>query len=102
PFVLRTFDPPLDTIAGLTIRAVSRVGKRLVIAFDRDLFLVVHLMIAGRLRWREPGKKPGMGAKMILASFDFPAGTLFFTEASSKKRASLRLVRGRAGVTALD
>jgi len=102
PFVLRTFDPPLDTIAGLTIRGVSRVGKRLVIAFERDLFLVIHLMIAGRLRWREPGKKPGMGPKMILASFEFAAGTLFFTEASSKKRASLRLVRGRAAVGALD
>jgi formamidopyrimidine-DNA glycosylase len=102
PFVLRTFDPPLDAIVGLTVRGVSRVGKRLVIAFDRDLFLVVHLMIAGRLRWREPGKKPGIGPKMILASFEFPTGTLLFTEASSKKRASLRLVRGRAAVSALD
>jgi formamidopyrimidine-DNA glycosylase len=102
PFVLRTFDPPLDAIVGLTVRGVSRVGKRLVIAFDRDLFLVVHLMIAGRLRWREPGKKPGIGPKMILGSFEFPTGTLLFTEASSKKRASLRLVRGRAAVSALD
>jgi formamidopyrimidine-DNA glycosylase len=102
PFVLRTFDPPLDAIVGLTVCGVSRVGKRLVIAFDRDLFLVVHLMIAGRLRWREPGKKPGIGPKMILASFEFPTGTLLFTEASSKKRASLRLVRGRAAVSALD
>ncbi len=102
PFVLRTFDPPLDAIAGHIVRGVSRVGKRLVIAFDDDLFLVIHLMIAGRLRWRAPGQKPGMGPKMILASFDFPTGTLFFTEASSKKRASLRLVRGRAGVGALD
>jgi formamidopyrimidine-DNA glycosylase len=102
PFVLRTVDPPLDALAGLTVRGVTRVGKRLVIAFDRDLFLVVHLMIAGRLRWREPGRKPGIGPKMILASFEFSTGTLFFTEASSKKRASLRLVRGRAGVRALD
>jgi formamidopyrimidine-DNA glycosylase len=102
PFVLRTFDPPLDAIVGLTVCGVSRVGKRLVIAFDRDLFLVVHLMIAGRLRWREPGKKPGIGPKMILGSFEFPTGTLLFTEASSKKRASLRLVRGRAAVSALD
>ncbi|HEX3703447.1 MAG TPA: DNA-formamidopyrimidine glycosylase family protein [Vicinamibacterales bacterium] len=102
PFVLRTVDPPLDAIAGRAVRDVSRVGKRLVIAFDDDLFLVIHLMIAGRLRWREPGRKPGMGPKMILASFDFPAGTLFFTEASTKKRASLRLVRGRSGVAALD
>jgi formamidopyrimidine-DNA glycosylase len=102
PFVLRTFDPPLDAIAGHIVRGVSRVGKRLVIAFDDDLFLVIHLMIAGRLRWRAPGQKPGMGPKLILASFDFPAGTLFFTEASSKKRASLRLVRGPAAVGALD
>ncbi len=101
-FVLRTFDPPLDAIAGHIVRGVSRVGKRLVIAFDDDLFLVIHLMIAGRLRWRAPGQKPGMGPKMILASFDFPTGTLFFTEASSKKRASLRLVRGGAAVGALD
>ncbi|HWF86949.1 MAG TPA: DNA-formamidopyrimidine glycosylase family protein, partial [Vicinamibacterales bacterium] len=101
-FVLRTFDPPLDTITGRIVRGVSRVGKRLVIAFDDDLFLVIHLMIAGRLRWRAPGQKPGMGPKMILASFDFPTGTLFFTEASSKKRASLRLVRGLAAVGALD
>jgi formamidopyrimidine-DNA glycosylase len=70
--------------------------------FDDDLFLVIHLMIAGRLRWREPGKKPGMGPKMILASFDFAHGTLFFTEASSKKRASMQVVRGGAALRALD
>jgi len=102
PFVLRTFDPPIDTLAGLTVRGVSRVGKRLVLAFEHDLFLVVHLMIAGRLRWRETGRKPGIGSRMILASFEFPTGTLLFTEASSKKRASLRLVRGSGAVRALD
>ena len=75
---------------------MRRIGKRIVLAFDDDLFLVIHLMIAGRLRWREPGKKPGMGPKLILASFAFEHGTLFFTEASSKKRASLQLVRGEA------
>jgi formamidopyrimidine-DNA glycosylase len=73
-----------------------------VLVFDPDLFLVLHLMIAGRLRWREPGKKPGMGPKMILASFEFAEGTLFFTEASSKKRASMQLVRGEAALRALD
>jgi formamidopyrimidine-DNA glycosylase len=102
PFVLRSYDPPLDAIVGASVRAVRRVGKRLVIGFDGDLFLVLHLMIAGRLRWREKGRKPGVGPKMILASFEFAHGTLWFTEASSRKRASLQIVRGEAGVRALD
>jgi len=102
PFVLRSVDPPIHAIHGETIRGVRRIGKRIVLEFDRDLFLVLHLMIAGRLRWRVPGRKPGMGPKMILASFDFAHGTLFFTEASSKKRASLQLVRGDAALRALD
>ena len=102
PFVLRSVDPPIHTIDGRTIVGVRRIGKRIVLDFDEDLFLILHLMIAGRLRWREPGKKPGMGPKMILASFDFAHGTLFFTEASSKKRASLQLVRGEAALHAAD
>jgi formamidopyrimidine-DNA glycosylase len=102
PFVLRSVEPPTDTIQGQTVRGVRRVGKRIVLAFDRDLFLVIHLMIAGRLRWREPGKKPGMGPKLILASFAFEHGTLYFTEASSKKRASIQLVQGEAALKALD
>ena len=102
PFVLRSVDPPIHTIDGRTIVGVRRIGKRIVLDFDEDLFLILHLMIAGRLRWREPGKKPGMGPKMILASFDFAHGTLFFTEASSKKRASLQLVRGEAALLAAD
>jgi formamidopyrimidine-DNA glycosylase len=112
PFVLRSVDPPLDALAGRVVGAVRRIGKRLVLAFEpprrsaqpveEELFLVVHLMIAGRLRWREPGKKPGMGPKMILASFEFPHGTLFFTEASSQKRASMQVVRGEAALRALD
>ena len=81
---------------------MRRIGKRIVLEFDGDRFLVLHLMIAGRLRWREPGKKPGMGAKMILASFEFAHGMLFFTEASSKKRASLQLVAGEQALGALD
>lgn len=95
-FVLRSVDPPIDSIAGQTVRGVRRIGRRIVLAFDppagpgSDLFLVMHLMIAGRLRWREPGKKPGMGQKLVLATFEFPHGMLFFTEASSKKRASTR------------
>lgn len=113
PFVLRTVDPPIAAIDGQVIRGVRRIGKRIVLAFDGDpaapappadraLFLVIHLMIAGRLRWREPGKKPGMGPKLMLASFVFEHGTLFFTEASSQKRASIVLVRGEAALRALD
>ncbi len=102
PFVLRSVDPPITAITDRTVSGVRRVGKRIVLVFDPDLFLVLHLMIAGRLRWREPGKKPGMGPKMILASFEFAEGALFFTEASSKKRASMQLVRGEAALGALD
>jgi len=100
--VLRSVDPPIAAVHDQTIRGVRRIGKRIVLEFDGDLFLVLHLMIAGRLRWREPGKKPGMGPKMLLASFDFAHGRLFFTEASSKKRASLQLVRGEEALQALD
>jgi formamidopyrimidine-DNA glycosylase len=103
PFVLRSVDPPIDLVTGAIVRGVRRIGKRVVLAFDRDdLFLVIHLMIAGRLRWRAPKQKLGIGTKAILASFDFPNGTLFFTEASSRKRASIQLVRGEAALRALD
>jgi formamidopyrimidine-DNA glycosylase len=102
PFVLRSVDPPIDSLHGQSVRDVRRIGKRIVLDFGDDLFLVIHLMIAGRLRWREPGKKPGMGPKMILASFEYAHGTLFFTEASSRKRASMQLVRGEAALQALD
>jgi formamidopyrimidine-DNA glycosylase len=102
PFVLRSVDPPIETLHGQTISGVRRIGKRIVLVFADDLFLVIHLMIAGRLRWREPGKKPGMGPKMLLASFTYAHGTLFFTEASSQKRASMQLVRGEAALKALD
>jgi formamidopyrimidine-DNA glycosylase len=102
PFVLRTVHPPVDAIQGRLVRGVRRIGKRIVLEFDHELFLVIHLMIAGRLRWREPGRKPGMGPKLILASFTFEHGTLFFTEASSKKRASLQLLSGEAALRALD
>jgi formamidopyrimidine-DNA glycosylase len=102
PFVLRSVDPPIDIVRGRIVRGVRRVGKRIVLEFDDDLFLVIHLMIAGRLRWRAPDQKPGIGPKLILASLGFPTGTLFFTEASSKKRASMQLVRGEAALRALD
>jgi formamidopyrimidine-DNA glycosylase len=102
PFVLRSVDPPIDTLHGQTVNGVRRIGKRIVLVFADEVFLVIHLMIAGRLRWREPGKKPGMGPKMILASSEFAHGTLFFTEASSQKRASMQVVRGEAALCALD
>jgi formamidopyrimidine-DNA glycosylase len=102
PFVLRSVDPPIETINGRTIVGVRRIGKRIVLDFGDALFLILHLMIAGRLRWRDPGKKPGMGPKMLLAAFEFAHGTLFFTEASSTKRASLQLVRGESALVAAD
>jgi len=102
PFVLRSVDPPIASVHGRIVRRLRRIGKRIVLAFDDDLFLVLHLMIAGRLRWREPGQKPGMGPKLMLATLEFPDGTLFFTEASSKKRASMQLVVGEAALTGID
>ena len=100
PFVLRTVDPPLAELFGKRVHALRRLGKRIVIAFDGDLFLAIHLMIAGRLRWRPSGTKvPG---KLGLAAFDFSPGTLLLTEASSRKRAALHVVRGEAALTALD
>ena len=102
PFVIRSVDPPLDALSGRTVRGVSRLGKRLVLAFDDDLFVVLHLMIAGRLRWRAPGQKPGVGARMVLARFEFAQGTLLFTEAGSRKRASLHVVRGAPALAAMD
>jgi formamidopyrimidine-DNA glycosylase len=94
PFPLRTFDPPLQTAAGKVVHGVERYGKRLVFALDDEMFAVVHLMIAGRFHWLAPGARITRN-KNLLASFEFPTGTLTLTEAGSKKRASLHLVRGR-------
>ncbi len=102
PFVLRSVDPPVDAIRAEIVRGLRRIGKRIVLAFDRDLFLVIHLMIAGRLRWREKGQKPGIGPKIILAVFEFDHGSLLLTEAGSKKRASLHLVKGEDALAAVD
>jgi formamidopyrimidine-DNA glycosylase len=100
PFLLRSADPPLAAARGKRILAVRRLGKRLVLALEEDLFLVLHLMIAGRLHWREPGAKlPG---RVGLAGFDFPEGTLTLTEAGTKRRAALHLVRGEAALASLD
>ena len=102
PFVLRSVTPPIQSVVGQEIRGIRRVGKRIVLTFDPDLFLVIHLMIAGRLRWREPGRKLGLGSKIVLASFEFAHGTLWLTEAGSKKRASMQLVQGEGALNALD
>ena len=100
PFLLRSVDPPLSAAAGKAVGELRRLGKRLVIALEDDLFLVIHLMIAGRLHWRAAGARaPG---KIGLAAFDFSTGTLVMTEAGTKKRASLDLVRGEAGLRAHD
>ena len=100
PFFVRTFDPPLTAIEGRVVMTLARLGKRLVFGFEDDLFAVVHLMIAGRLRWLEPGAK--IPAKLGLAAFDFSHATLLFTEAGSRKQASLHVVRGEAAVEAMD
>ncbi len=102
PFVLRSVDPPLDAIDGQSVGAVRRLGKRIVIQFSEELFLVLHLMIAGRLRWREPGAKPGVGPTIVAAELMFEHGRLLFTEAGTKKRASMTLVRGEPALLAID
>jgi formamidopyrimidine-DNA glycosylase len=100
PFVLRSVDPPLTHAGGTRVAGLRRIGKRIVMALSGELFLVVHLMIAGRLRWKPRGAKvPG---KLGLAAFDFTRGTLLLTEASTRKRASLYLVRGEAALAAMD
>ena len=100
PFVLRSVDPPLSAVSGRQVTGLRRVGKRIVLELEGELFLVIHLMIAGRLRWRPPGgKAPG---KMGLAFFEFPKGVLILTEAGSKRRASVHLIQGEEGLRALD
>jgi formamidopyrimidine-DNA glycosylase len=100
PFLLRSVDPPLSAIKGKEVREVRRLGKRIVFGFDGELFLVLHLMIAGRLKWRDAGKKPA--GKIDLAAFDFSTGTVLLTEAGTKKRASLHVVSGRDGLERFD
>jgi formamidopyrimidine-DNA glycosylase len=100
-FVLRTADPPITDIVGRRVVGLRRMGKRIILALDGDLFLVIHLMVAGRLRWRTPEQKPPAG-RLVLAALLFPHGTLFFTEAGSKRRASLHVVAGEAGLAEFD
>jgi formamidopyrimidine-DNA glycosylase len=100
PFVLRTVSPPITDLVGRKVVDLARIGKRIVIGVEGDLFVVVHLMIAGRLRWRPPGKRlPG---KLALASFTFDDGTLFLSEAGSTRRASIYVVAGREALVQFD
>ncbi len=100
PFVLRTVAPPIAAAEGRKVVGVRRMGKRIVIALEGELFLVLHLMIAGRLRWlATDAKLPG---RITLAAFEFPSGTLVFTEAGTKRRASIHLVEGEAALAAMD
>jgi len=103
-FLLRTVDPPLASAEGRTVTALRRIGKRIAIGLEDkqngDLWLVLHLMIAGRLHWKPPGAK--LAGRIALAAFDFPSGSLVLTEAGSKRRASLYVLRGEAALEAID
>lgn len=96
PFVLRSVDPPPSALEGRRVVGLTRMGKRIVFSLEGDLFVVIHLMIAGRLRWYPPGKKAG--GKLVLAVFEFPDGLLFLTEAGTKRRASIHLVAGKGAL----
>jgi formamidopyrimidine-DNA glycosylase len=100
PFLLRSVQPPVAQVEGRRVTGANRLGKRIVLALESDLFLVLHLMIAGRLRWRERGA--AISGKVVLAAFDFDHGTLLLTEAGSRKQASLYIVGGRAGLAEHD
>jgi formamidopyrimidine-DNA glycosylase len=100
PFVLRSFDPPINEAEEKKVLALRRLGKRIVFALEDELFLIVHLMIAGRLHWKPRGAK--IARKYGQAAFDFPNGTLLLTEAGTKKRASIYLVRGEAALREHD
>jgi len=100
PFVLRSVDPPLSSVHGKCVTSLRRLGKRIVVGLDDDLFLIIHLMIAGRFKWFEKPPKPNR--RLWLAVFAFDSGSLVLTEAGSKRRASLYVVRGEAGLKAHD
>ncbi|HTC63623.1 MAG TPA: DNA-formamidopyrimidine glycosylase family protein [Candidatus Saccharimonadales bacterium] len=100
PFLLRTVQPPLSDVEGRTVRGLRRIGKRIAIGVEGDLWLVLHLMIAGRLHWRPHDAT--LSGRNNLAAFDFPSGTLVLTEAGSKRRASLHVVQGDEGLRAID
>jgi formamidopyrimidine-DNA glycosylase len=100
PFVLRSVTPPISEAQGKRVVGLRRMGKRIVLALEDDLYLVIHLMIAGRLRWRPPGTRPA--GRLGLAAFEFPTGVLLLTEAGTKRRASIHLVRGTAALTEFE
>jgi formamidopyrimidine-DNA glycosylase len=100
PFLLRTSQPPLSSVEGRTVRELRRVGKRIAFGFEGDLWLVLHLMIAGRLHWRPADAK--LGGRQNLAAFDFPHGALVLTEAGAKRRASLHVVSGEESLRSMD
>jgi formamidopyrimidine-DNA glycosylase len=100
PFLLRTVDPPLTAVEGRVVRELRRIGKRIAIGVEGDLWLVLHLMIAGRLHWRVPGAK--LAGRQNLAAFDFPNGSLVLTEAGSKHRASLHVFHGEKALEDVD
>jgi formamidopyrimidine-DNA glycosylase len=100
PFFLRTVEPTISDVEGRVVRELRRIGKRIAIGVENDLWLVLHLMIAGRLHWRSREAK--LGGRQNVAAFDFPAGSLVLTEAGSRKRASLHIVRGEEGLRAVD
>ena len=99
-FLLRTAQPPITSVEGRVVRELRRIGKRIAFGLEGDLWLVLHLMIAGRLHWRPPGAK--LAGRQTLAAFDFPGGSLVLTEAGTKHRASLHLVSGEEAVQSLD
>jgi formamidopyrimidine-DNA glycosylase len=98
--LLRTYDPPVETVLGKQVESLSRLGKRIVLNLEDGFHLVIHLMVAGRLHWHPPGK--AVPKKYGLAAFDFPEGTLLLTEAGTKRRASLHVIVGEAALEALD
>ncbi len=100
PFLLRTVEPGIDEVTGRRLTGTRRLAKQLVLCLEDDYFLVIHLMISGRLQWRDAGA--GIPKRLGLAAFDFESGSLLFTEASKKKRASLKIVRGEDHLAALD
>jgi formamidopyrimidine-DNA glycosylase len=100
PFLLRSIEPPVSEAEGRQVVGLRRLGKRIAFALDNNIYIVIHLMISGRLHWKAAGAK--LAGRAALAAFDFETGTLILTEASSKKRASLHLVRGEAGLASLD
>src|SRR5579864_7607803 len=100
PFLLRTAQPPLTNVEGRVVRELRRIGKRIAIGVEGDLWLVLHLMIAGRLHWRPPGAR--LAGRQNLAAFDFPNGSLVLTEAGTKRRASLHVISGEEDLSSVD